>query len=276
MKVLVTGANGYIGRYVIKSLLDMKVEVIATDLVTGDIDPRAIIVNTDIFSENKDLYKQLKEPEVIIHLAWRDGFIHNAESHMINLSSHYKFLINMVNSGIKQVVVMGSMHEVGYFEGAIDESTPTNPKSLYGIAKNSLRKALEISLQDKEVLFQWIRGYYIYGDDLKSNSIFGKILQAAEQGKRVFPFTMGKNKYDFITCEELGYQIACVSTQTKVKGIINCCSGNPISLADKIEEFIKEKGLEIKLEYGVYPDRPYDSPEVWGNNEKITEILKSR
>lgn len=276
MKVLVTGANGYIGRYVVKSLLDMNVDVIATDIVTDEIDPRAIIVNTDIFSENKELYKQLKEPEVIIHLAWRDGFVHNAQSHIVHLSSHYKFLMDMVNDGAKQVLVMGSMHEVGYFEGAIDENTPTNPASLYAIAKNSLRQALEISLREKEVLFQWIRGYYIYGDDLKSNSIFGKILLAAQQGKKVFPFTTGKNKYDFLTCEELGNQISCVATQTKVKGIINCCSGNPLSLADKIEEFIKEKELDIKLEYGAYPDRSYDSPGVWGNNEKITEILKRR
>ena len=63
--------------------------------------------------------------------------------------------------------------------------------------------------------------------------------------------------------------------QDKVNGIINCCSGKPISLAQKVESFIKEHGYKIKLEYGAYPDRPYDSPAVWGDNTKINKILES-
>lgn len=41
MKVLVTGANGYIGRHVIKVLLDRHVEVIACDITTTEVDKRA-------------------------------------------------------------------------------------------------------------------------------------------------------------------------------------------------------------------------------------------
>lgn len=62
--------------------------------------------------------------------------------------------------------------------------------------------------------------------------------------------------------------------QTKVKGIINCCSGKPTALKDMIENFIKENNLDIKLAYGEYPDRAYDSPVIYGDNTKILEILK--
>ena len=48
--------------------------------------------------------------------------------------------------------------------------------------------------------------------------------------------------------------------QREVTGIINCCTGQPISLAERVEQFIQEHGLKIKLEYGAFPDRPYDSP----------------
>ncbi|MFC6648295.1 NAD-dependent epimerase/dehydratase family protein [Paenibacillus rhizoplanae] len=108
---------------------------------------------------------------------------------------------------------------------------------MYGIAKNSLRQSLSLLLQDKAVVFQWLRAFYIYGDDAKSKSVFSKIIQAEEEGKEVFPFTTGENKYDFITIEELAEQISLAAMQTKVKGIINCCSGIPISLKDKVEEF---------------------------------------
>ena len=84
-----------------------------------------------------------------------------------------------------------------------------------------------------------------------------------------------QNKYDFISIEGLAEQIVAASTQTKISGIINCCSGNPISLAEKVEEFIKENNFKIKLQYGVFPDRKYDSPAVWGDNNKIQHILNS-
>jgi len=42
-----------------------------------------------------------------------------------------------------------------------------------------------------------------------------------------------------------------------------------------VEEFIKEHNFKIKLNYGAFPDRPYDSPAVWGSREKIDIILKN-
>lgn len=43
---------------------------------------------------------------------------------------------------------MGTMHEVGYWEGAIDEHTPCNPQSQYGIAKNAMRQSLMLTAKD--------------------------------------------------------------------------------------------------------------------------------
>lgn len=272
-KVLVTGANGYIGRHVVEQLLNMGADVLAADFSFGGVDERAQRVETPIFSGLEDIYEQMGKPDVCIHLAWRNGFVHNADSHIEDLPNHYTFLKNMIEGGLKHVVVMGTMHEVGYWEGAIDENTPTNPLSLYGIAKNALRQMVELLAKKSEVCFQWTRGYYIIGDDIKSNSIFSKIVQAEQAGNKKFPFTTGKNLYDFISLEELAKEIACVSLQTEVNGIINCCTGKPVSLAEQVESFIKEHNFKIRLEYGAYPDRAYDSPGVWGDAKKIQQIM---
>ena len=98
-------------------------------------------------------------------------------------------------------------------------------------------------------------------------------MQAASEGKPTFPFTTGKNKYDFIDVDELARQIGAVVSQDEVDGVINCCTGEPVSLADRVERYIKENNLDIKLEYGAFPDRPYDSPGVWGDATKIQKIL---
>ncbi|MDR2864904.1 MAG: NAD(P)-dependent oxidoreductase [Spirochaetaceae bacterium] len=280
-RVLVTGAGGYIGRFVVAELLDGGHNVVAVSSDTSRVDSRALRIETDLFSLNnyapEEILVKLGNPDICLHLAWKDGFVHNADSHMEMLSAHYKFLKKITEGGgVKQLAVMGSMHEVGYYNGKIDEDTPCNPISLYGIAKDSLRRSLLLMANAKDLVFQWLRGFYVLGDDINNKSVFSKIMQAEEEGKEFFPFTTGKNRYDFIEVTELAKQIALCITQENVNGIINCCSGMPVSLADRVEQFIQEKGLKIKLQYGIYPDRPYDSPEVYGDNSKIKTILKTR
>ena len=179
----------------------------------------------------------------------------------------------MAEAGCKNISVMGTMHEVGFWEGKIDENTPCNPLSQYGIAKNALRQSLLLATKDLDVNIFWLRAYYILGDDTKNSSIFTKLLQAAEDGKKEFPFTTGQTKYDFIDVKRLAKMIAVASTQSKYTGIINVCTGNPISLADRVEEFIKEHNLDIKLKYGAFPERPYDSKIVYGDSTKIEKIM---
>ena len=274
-KVLVTGATGYLGNHVISALADLGYDVIGVDVKTGEIDKRAKLIVYDIFGGSEQTFSDLGSPQRIIHLAWKDGFIHNSVAHIDYLPLHLRFITQMVESGCDKITVMGSMHEVGYYEGAVTENTPTNPRSYYGIAKNSLRQALEILSAQKNFSLKWLRGFYITGDDFKNNSVFTKLLEKADAGEKTFPFTSGTNKYDFITIQQLALQIALASVQDDVNGIINCCSGKPVALKDKVEQFIVDNNLDIRLQYGAFPDRPYDSKIIYGDNKKISDILNS-
>jgi len=272
-KVLITGAGGYIGRHVVNILLDSGINVIAADINTDNIDNRAKKLNINIFSGEKNIYESLGSPDICLHLAWKDGFSHNSISHMELFSTHFMFLYNMLNAGLKHLAVMGTMHEVGYFEGEINGDTPTNPLSLYGIAKNSLRQSLTSILKDKDVIFQWLRAYYIYGDDNFNHSVFTKLLEAERNGQEKFPLTTGNNKCDYISVDTLARQIAASLLQTKITGIINCCSGNPKPLKEVVEDFVYKNKLNISLDFGAYSDRPYDSSAIWGNTDNISKIL---
>lgn len=250
-------------------------EVIAADFKNDDVDDRAIKINNSIFDLGENAYRNLKEPDICLHMAWRNGFVHNSETHIKDLSAHFTFLKNMINSGIKKVAVMGTMHEIGYWEGAIDENTPCNPLSLYGIAKNALRQSLIQLTQSNNIPLYWLRAFYILGDDLCNHSLFSKIIKMEQEGQTTFPFTSGKNLYDFITVDDLATQIAMSITQDDITGIINVCTGKPVSLSEKVNEFIKANNLKIHPLYGAFPDRAYDSPGIWGDATKINEIIKN-
>lgn len=272
MKVLVTGANGYIGQGLVRRLLELGVNVIAASRECDNIDERANLIKGNIF-DYEDPYKKLCSPDVLIHAAWRKGFVHNDICHLNDLCLHYSFLRKMIDSGLNHMVVLGSMHEIGFFEGCIKNETPCNPQSLYGIAKNSLRQSLELLVKNSDTIFHWIRGFYIVGNYEKGNSIFSKIYQAEKSGHKLFPFTMGQNQWDFIDYDDFCNHVISVSLQSHYQGIVNVCSGNPQKLSERVEHFLKENKFNIKLDYGKFPDRPYDSKAVWGDDSILKKIL---
>ncbi len=275
MKILVTGANGYLGQGIVRSILNNGHCVVATDFNTQFVDERAERIACNLF-EVDNPYSFFGEPDVLLHLAWRDGFVHYSSAHIDDLPKHYAFIKKMVDGGIQQVAVMGSMHEIGFFEGSINESTPCHPSTPYGIGKNALRDLTQMICKQKNIVFQWLRGYYIVGNSKFGSSIFSKITAAVDEGKTEFPFTLGQNQYDFIDYPDFCAQVAAVVGQKNEQGIINICSGKPEKLADRVERFIKENDYRIKLQYGAFPDRPYDSKAIWGNDTKIRKIMENQ
>ncbi|HAU87058.1 MAG TPA: nucleoside-diphosphate sugar epimerase [Lachnospiraceae bacterium] len=276
MRILVTGANGYLGTGVVRQLCDDGVDVVAACHSRTDIvDKRAIIKQSNIYEPN-DPYEYFEKPDILLHMAWRNGFIHNDPSHIDDLPKHYEFIKKMLEGGCKHIAVMGTMHEVGFFEGSIKEDTPTHPESLYGIAKDALRNITKLLCKNNDAIYQWLRGYYIVGNSEYGSSIFSKITTAERNGQASFPFTMGVNQWDFIDYPEFCMQVATAVEQNKINGVINICCGRPEKLADRVERFIKENRYKIKLDYGKFPDRPYDSKAVWGDDKKIRDILSLR
>lgn len=102
MRVLITGAAGYIGRHVVKQVLDMGHEVIASDFRFDGVDPRAEQSRVSLFSGDKDIYEQFGQAgmRASIWLGGRD-FVHNSPAHMSDLSKHIEFCGNMMSGGLQ-------------------------------------------------------------------------------------------------------------------------------------------------------------------------------
>ena len=281
MRIVLTGASGYIGKNVLRyAYRNLDVDVIG--IVRREVSKNEKIkgcqyIEMDIAeSVQNGRFGDLFQPDdCLIHLAYRNGFDHYSNTHFRDLSWHYELIEQAVKAGCKNINVMGTVHEIGYFEGAVTNSTECNPITPYGIAKNALRQAALSLSKTEGFSLKWLRGFYIYGDDENSHSIFGKLLRACRNSVTVpeFNLTTGLNQFDFINVDKLAEMILAASLQTEVTGIINTCSGRPVSLKVAIENYVKANNLRVTLNFGKYPERKAESPCIYGNNQIISKIL---
>lgn len=272
-----TGADGYIGRHAVKALIKRGCDVVAicrkpsqSPFLAG-----AEVFVTDIFSDKDLSYDSLGRPDALLHLAWSDGFSHNSEIHLESIPRHYKFITALTAEGLSQVAVAGSMHEFGHFNGVIDDFTVPQPENLYGLAKASLAKALQIKFDGESICFQWLRMFYVFGDDAHNGSVFRKMLDADNAGLKLFPFTDGKDHFDFLHINELSEMLAASVLQREVRGEINCCSGRTTAIGEFAKKFIRDRKLSIELQLGEYATPNDSRRNVTGDITKIRSIMEA-
>jgi dTDP-6-deoxy-L-talose 4-dehydrogenase (NAD+) len=281
MRILVTGANGFVGNHVINYLLSKGISVIASSRNSEKAKEynwyhSVNFIPFDLYAdfENISLYNYFEQPDILIHLAW-DGLPNFNDSIHIdrNLFSQYKFLTNYIDSGGKHVLITGTCFEYGLQNGCLSEDLSTNPITAYGIAKDSLRKFLEQRyLQNYPLIIQWVRLFYMYGDGQHPKSILPQLKEAIKNGKSVFNMSGGDQTRDYLPVKTVAENICQIALQDNVKGIINCSSGNPISIRQLVENYIKSNFATIKLNLGFYSYPEYEPMHFWGNNIKLKKI----
>jgi len=277
MKIAVTGATGFIARHLIP-ILRVDHEVIA---IARFKDPTAHYpwlegiekVNMDITHPPKDLFTLMGKPDVLIHLAWGGLPNYKSPDHLIQGAMHLLFLSHAMESGLKNMTVIGTCFEYGMKNGELSENDITEPSNPYGLAKDSLRKALEFLTADKSCTFRWIRLFYLYGEGQNKNSLSSQLDRAIENGEQVFNMSGGEQLRDYLPVEEAARYIALLATQKAVDGVINCCSGKPISIRKLVEDTIKEKSANISLNLSFYPYPDYEPMAFWGDATKLHKLM---
>ena len=281
MKVLVTGATGFIGNHVVQYLLANNHEVVATSSNEEKAKDfswfnrvKYLPLNLIQLDQAVNYFQYFSSPDIIIHLAWEGlpnyvSLFHFEE----NLPRHYLFLKNLVLNGAKDITVTGTCFEYGMQEGELSETMPALPSNSYAIAKDTLRKFLEQLQLKNSFNLKWARLFYMYGPGQNPQSIFSQLQKAIDTKETVFNMSAGDQLRDYLSVEKIAEYIVRIALQNIEKGIINCCCGIPIKVSDLVEEYLQQQNKTIQLNKGFYPYSKNEPMNFWGNGEKLRRIF---
>lgn len=280
-KILVTGATGFIGNYVIKELLKINYSVIASSSSIENAQNKAwyksvqyIPFNLKEFDTQIDYYNYFDMPDAMIHLAWEGLPNYKADFHTeINLPRHLSFLNNIIEHGLSNLTVTGTCFEYGMQEGCLNEEMDTKPANAYAIAKDTLRKKLQDIQEKKSFNLKWLRLFYMYGAGQSPNSLLSQLDKALNNGDVIFNMSGGEQERDYLPIGKVAENIVKVAVQNNITGIINCCSGEPIKVKEFVKKYIEASHQKIELNLGYYPYADFEPMNFWGDNKKLKSIL---
>jgi nucleoside-diphosphate-sugar epimerase len=280
MTVAVTGAGGFIGQHVVAELVREAVNVVAVKrdpLAPGAFPPEVRVVSLALEEVDAETFALLGKPDALIHLAW--GGLPNYKSlhHFeCELGVHYRFAKTLVESGLQGMVQAGTCFEYGMQFGPLSESAEARPTNPYGFAKDTLRRQLEYLKQTHPFTLTWARLFYLYGEGQAPNSLFPLLKQAAARGDSVFNMSGGEQLRDYLPVEDVAKCLVRLALGKRDAGVVNVCSGTPVSVRSLVERWISENGWSIQPNLGYYPYPDYEPMAFWGSREKLDFILTGK
>jgi dTDP-6-deoxy-L-talose 4-dehydrogenase (NAD+) len=279
VKVLVTGATGFVGRHLVAALLARGCEVraVARNAETAATLPwiNAVeFIAADIHADDLNIAALTDGIDALVHLAWPGLPNYRALFHFEhNLMADYRFIKGAVEAGVSHVLVTGTCFEYGMQSGPLSEHTAPQPSNPYGLAKNTLRLFLQNLQQVQPFTLQWARLFYLHGEGQNPNSLLAALDRAIDAGDDSFNMSAGEQLRDYLAIETAAGYLAAIVQQREFDGVINCASGQPISVRALVEQRLRARGSSIQLNLGHYPYPTHEPMAFWGVADRLQQLL---
>jgi len=281
VRVMVTGATGFVGRHVVGALLACghSVVAISRDLKRAQEMPWFDCVEfyqCDLHESFQHLLQPELLPDAIVHLAWPglpnyQDFFHISK----NLPSDLAFLEAAIKSGVHHLLVAGTCLEYGMQYGPLTEEMETAPTTSYGFAKDALRKALQLMQRERPFTLQWMRLFYVHGEGQNKNSLLAQLDRAIDERQAVFNMSAGDQLRDYLPVQTVAQNFSIALDNPHCQGVINCCSGVPTSVFNLVLQQCIEKASDIRINRGYYPYPDYEPLAFWGVPAKFRSLISA-
>lgn len=276
MKFLITGGSGFIGRHLIKLILNSGHEVLnlcrSNEKLFLDENYEQKFYEIKL---HNDLTIKRNSYDCFIDLAWEKVSDVNHPVHLgFNFPAHLDLIKKIKNFGIKNIFVLGSCYEYALFEGAISEQDISQPKTKYGLAKSCLyNELIELSHSNKINLI-WGRLFYVYGSTQPERTLYGQLLRAIQLQAKTFTLSSKTKELDYLHVNDVVKIIYKLCLKNENVGAVNIASGYPINLTKFVKKIFDKNKVDIIINY----KKAYSSDEpqkFWGDTSYLNRILSN-
>lgn len=239
MKVLLTGATGFIGSHVARLIVLDGEELYAVIRPRSELwriaDVRASlsVVPCDLRSfEELDACLEKIRPDVCLHLAWyaEPATYRSSPENVTMLNASLRLAYHLGELGCRRFVATGSCYEYASSGCYLSENSATKPTSLYAASKLALHAALEQLASVCRMDVAWARLFYLYGPSEDRQRLVPSVIGSLLNNQR-FWLTSGDQIRDVLHVEDVAAAIWAIA-RSDVNGVVNVGSGQPVTVRD--------------------------------------------
>lgn len=271
MKVMLTGATGFVGRYIAKELERQGIEYVSLQRGVAS-DARAIQMDLLGTHELGALFQEFK-PTHLVHVAWyaEHGKYWDSELNLQWILATKRLVEAFCSSGGQHVVVTGTCAEYDWTYGyCVEDVTPLQPKSLYGICKDTTRRVIELVVDKHGVSMSWARVFFPYGPGEAPQRLIPSLFKAFKG--EISPFGVNSSSYrDLIHVEDTARAVlACA--RSKFVGAVNICSGKSVQISNVVDAVAKINKCDPEIILKLAPKNQENNHFVVGDNKKLESL----
>jgi nucleoside-diphosphate-sugar epimerase len=266
VKVLVTGASGFIGRRAIMHLAgDGRFEVIAcsrstpTDAPTGVRHESADLLDADA---THAMIERVR-PTHLLHLAWdvQPGRFWSAPGNLDWAAATLILLRAFLEHGGTRAIMAGTCAEYDWTgDGRLTEETPANPATLYGAIKDATRRAVCAAGDHLGGSVAWGRIFWLYGPGEAPGRLVSDVTAALAAGRPI-DVSEGLAERDFLHVDDVaGAFVAALSSNWR--GPFNIGSGEAVALREVVSLIGRAAGRPDLIRFGARPTPPNEPPRL--------------
>jgi nucleoside-diphosphate-sugar epimerase len=253
MRVLVTGAAGFIGSHVVRELVVSGQDVVGLVRPTTDL---RRLEGIDV-----RLVHAAEPADVCVHSAWYavPGMYLEGHENADSLRDSVQLASAMAAMGCGKFVGIGTCieYDTSVVGRGLREDDALRPRTFYAACKLAFLTALE-----KLMPYAWIRPFHMYGPFEDERRLIPSVVRALLRGERVSTAAGGR-RLDYLHIADVASGI-CAVALGDTTGVVNVCSGEPALVADMLTQIgeLTGRGGLIELSNG-----PADV--LWGENARL-------
>jgi nucleoside-diphosphate-sugar epimerase len=259
VKVLLTGATGFIGSHVARALLHGGHEVHAVVRPTSDR-RRIADIERALTIHTGEMDHVPIAPDLLIHLAWYavPGRYLTAPENRDCLAASARLLRRVAC----RAVFAGTCFEFDTTLGRLSEDSATKPTTLYAESKDALRR--EVVARENAA---WVRFFYQYGPWEDERRLVPSIMRALLRGEPQ-KLTPGDQRRDFLHVEDVAAAVCAIAT-SGLTGPVNVGSGHAPSVKEIAQTIATLAGRPDLLRFGELPYGPGEPMLIQADNATL-------